>query len=519
MIEQAAGRRLAGDWRGACAAARVDVAFDLPGVAREYGGAVAAALEDDLRHLVPDLLRWHLPGETYEYRDDGPARIPETLVLAVHGGASLQVRTGAWPRLGLFFGPSAAHRVRSDWTGVRHLWDARRTAELLARHGGTDRAPFFEPDGTPRDARRLPAADPGAADPAARAEWITLLHERGEIAEAFRAAGIALVIAEEDRRHSWHHSFLGRFPLALHRLVPEARAVGARRPGARVLVSRDSPQFWSLYLEPGPGETMRARLLQNAGRHDGHLELAEPYWRRLPDLDAVRAGRLTPEELHPLVREALFPRRPAPDGPVGPPPPRPPRTARVRCGGEWHEVSMRNGVLVAHRHGEDEQRREVALGTLGGAVQGCFAVRQSWTSGRGRLLTPFREQRRALFDRAWHGDTAGVLRMLDLGYDPHTRRGDGLTLLHLLDRLDPDPLLRRVLDAGLDVDTPDGDGNTPLAHAVRRGAAETAVRALLAAGADPHVRWHDPSEPGPAPPLAELVRAPERAHLAFLATL
>lgn len=57
MIEQATGRRLAGDWRGACAAAGVDVTFDLAEVARVHGRPVASALEDDLRHLAPDLLR------------------------------------------------------------------------------------------------------------------------------------------------------------------------------------------------------------------------------------------------------------------------------------------------------------------------------------------------------------------------------------------------------------------------------------------------------------------------------
>ncbi|MEW2357995.1 ankyrin repeat domain-containing protein [Spirillospora sp. NPDC029432] len=524
MIERAAGLRLAGDWRGACAAAGVDVAFDLPGAAREYGGAVAAALEDDLRHLVPDLLRWHLPWGTYLDYGDGPFRIRQTLVLASYGGPCLQLRTDAWPRLGLFFGPAPesgpepARRVLSDWTGARHLWDARRTAELLARHGGAGRAPFFEADGAPRAPRRLPAADPGPADPVARAEWIMLLQERGDIAEALQAAGIAFV-QEEERRRSWHRSVLDGLPIALHRLVPEVRAREARGLDGPFRVFQGRQRFWSLFLEPRPGGTLRARVLESGAFGNGHHDLAEPYWSRLPDLDLVRAGRLTPDELHPLVREALFPGRPAPDGPAGPPPPRPPRTARVRCGDAWHEVSFRNGVLVTHHHTEDERRREVALAALGGPVRGCFGVRQSWAPGPGRLLTPFREQRRALFQRAWHGDTAGLLRMLDLGHDPHTRDGEGRTLLHVLDRLDPEPVLRRLLDAGLEADAPDGHGNTPLAHAVREGASETTVRALLAAGADPHVRWHPAAPSQPALPLAELARAPERAHLAFLAEL
>src|SRR5690348_3371444 len=67
MIEQATERRLAGDWRGACAAANVDIAFDLADVANEHGAAVAAAIEDDLLHFAPDLLRWHAPRNSGEW--------------------------------------------------------------------------------------------------------------------------------------------------------------------------------------------------------------------------------------------------------------------------------------------------------------------------------------------------------------------------------------------------------------------------------------------------------------------
>lgn len=61
MIERATASRLAGDWRGACAAADVDITFELSEVADHCGDDVATALEDDLRHLAPDLLRWYLP--------------------------------------------------------------------------------------------------------------------------------------------------------------------------------------------------------------------------------------------------------------------------------------------------------------------------------------------------------------------------------------------------------------------------------------------------------------------------
>src|SRR5262245_41463114 len=61
MIEEAGERRLAGDWRGACAAANVIVALDLADIAKEHGDEVARATEDDLRNFAPDLARWHLP--------------------------------------------------------------------------------------------------------------------------------------------------------------------------------------------------------------------------------------------------------------------------------------------------------------------------------------------------------------------------------------------------------------------------------------------------------------------------
>src|SRR5687768_14612371 len=61
MIANATAAREAGDWRGACAATRVDVEFDLVAVERQYGRAAAGAIEEDLHHFAPDLLRWHLP--------------------------------------------------------------------------------------------------------------------------------------------------------------------------------------------------------------------------------------------------------------------------------------------------------------------------------------------------------------------------------------------------------------------------------------------------------------------------
>ncbi|MFB7032629.1 hypothetical protein ACFCXG_38925, partial [Streptomyces sp. NPDC056295] len=44
MIERATGHRLAGDWRAACAAAAVDVRFELPEVAARHSSNAAATM-------------------------------------------------------------------------------------------------------------------------------------------------------------------------------------------------------------------------------------------------------------------------------------------------------------------------------------------------------------------------------------------------------------------------------------------------------------------------------------------
>ncbi|MCO5988076.1 ankyrin repeat domain-containing protein [Actinoallomurus spadix] len=535
MIEQATERRLAGDWRGACAAANVDVAFDLAAVADAYGDAVAAELEDDLLHFAPDLRRWHLPrlgrGRTTIVPDQAiilshPGLPPERLPSAHR---SLFVRTPRWrvngpQRLVLDFGnphPVGAafldtdvtycpfwHNLVQRWSTARHLWDVRHAGELRERCGGdADRAPFFEADGTPK---ALPAAAPGRADPAAHTEWVTLLHESGRVAAAFAAAGIGLDAdpVEVDPYFSVKEvlplDVFERLPLALTRLEAEIRDLAERTGRDRFWVPYT--QYAAVIFEAGASE-VRARVIptETAARPDGAEVLPEACWRRLPDLDLLRDGGTPPERLHPLVREALFPGRAAADGPVGPPGPEPPVPVRVRCRDAWHEVASRGGALDIP-HDEEEQRRESAMRAFGGAIAGCFAVRETWTSGAGRLPKALRAQRRELFSRAEHGDAPGVLALLDAGVDPRVRDGRRRTLLHLLHLLDPgvdvrgagperrellhrlrlldhDGLLARLLAAGVDIDARDEQGRTPLFAAICGGGSPALVRALLAAGA------------------------------------
>lgn len=95
MIETATARRHVGDWAGACAAAGIDVDLGLRAVARTHGRAFVSRLRADLRHLAPDLLRWHMP----RVAPDGLLRPGTTVSLArydvgIGGGGRDDTR---WP--------------------------------------------------------------------------------------------------------------------------------------------------------------------------------------------------------------------------------------------------------------------------------------------------------------------------------------------------------------------------------------------------------------------------------------
>lgn len=519
MIGRASARRQAGDWAGACAAAAVDVDFELPRIAGRYGTDLAAAVEDDLRHFAPDLLRWHLPrllgGRT--------TLAPElTVLLSAHGPQGrgtapylyvlTPVMTEGPQRLTLRFGAPTRERhvgagstPTEDWTAARHLWDARRTSELLEHCGGNAvRPPFLNADGTPRPQSELPRSDPGD-DPAERAEWAALLHERGDVEAAFAAAGITVDLTPPHSR--WYKidpkAVLAARALALTRLEPGIRRLAEAGAGNRFRI----PDGWrtSVLLEltdrTGPGG-----LRASAVGEDGSPLMPQALWRELPDLGLLRSGRLSPVQLHPLVGAALFPSLPVPDGPPGPEAPVP---VRVRCRGSWHQVVSRGGRLDVP-HSEEEQQRERAMRAFGGAVAGCFAVQQAWTSGTGRLPRALRDQRRELFLRAQHGDTPGVLELLDAGVDPRIRDGAVRSLLHVLNLVDHEPLLDRLLSAGLDLEGRDYRGCTPLCTAVGRRGSVALVEALLAAGA--RIDVTDDSELS----LGQIIRKYKRHDLEFL---
>ncbi|WP_344283386.1 ankyrin repeat domain-containing protein [Actinomadura napierensis] len=532
-IERAAERRLAGDWRGACAAANVDVAFDTADVGREFGTDVSARLEDDLRHLVPDLLHWHLPRDVTgrggltaltsgfravlgRYGTGGRGPAP---VLAVAAPPS----PSAPQRLALEFGTTV--RESADWSVVPYLFDDRHHRGLLGHYGGDVRAPFFAADGTPRDLAELPASDPGASDSdagdrAARSEWAALLAERPDggdeaTAAAFAVAGIGVIVEERPggrptERQTWSRLAMlaGRAPMLAHQIE---RLTG---DGPASLSIRLPDHHFGLHVEAGGRH--RRPLMWVASREESMRRRSSPgCWHALPDLALLRAGMIAPDELHPLVRSALFPEAPAPARPAGPPLAEPPPPVRVRCQGEWHLVRSGGGGLEIP-HGDEERRREQALGAFGGTVNGCFVAHRTWTAGTGWLPRALRAHRREVFLRAAHGDTAGVLRLLDAGLDPRVRDGRRWTLLHALYAMDHEVLLPRLLDAGLDIDATEHEGCTPLLVAVMNNGSPGLVRALLDAGAGTETPDGAARAAGRPDTLAKAIKRAKREDLESL---
>lgn len=311
MIESATARRAVGDWAGACAAARVDVDLNLRAVGRTHGRQFAAQVRADLRHLAPDLLRWHFP----RIGPDGLLRPGLTVSLtrypptADSGAVHLVARTPpAWadagqrislalwepsrPRTGADAHPHPRPDKRFRLDLHRHLWDARRTGELRERAG--------------------PATDHGYATHRWMAEAALLLRTDG------CADGVVTVRLSSRRR-----------------LVLNLDAPGEAVPSAR---ARACP------------------VLPDAAT-----------WV-LPDLELLHAGLIDADRLHPLVASALLPdHRPAgtarsPDSPG----------KSVECRGATHRIGVVNGVLVPLDHDPDEIRREELLVALGGTPLPCL---------------------------------------------------------------------------------------------------------------------------------------------------
>ncbi|MEV2238181.1 hypothetical protein [Micromonospora sp. NPDC049891] len=390
MIEAATARRRVGDWAGACAAARVDVDLDLRAVVRRHGRELGVRLRADVRHLAPDLLRWHMP----RIAPDGLLRPGLTVSLARYGPTEhndaepvhLVARTPpAWADAGqrislaLWAGPHDEgdrhhpharpdRRFRFDLH--RHLWDVRRADELRSRSGTwqvtPDSSSTMRPDPTWDG-----LGECGYAVHRWAAEAVLLLQAEG------RTSGAVAVRLGPRRRLRLDVAAAGT-----DRLPPVARIAGASR----------------------------------AGRAAGLPVLPDAATWMAPDLELLRRGLIELDRLHPLVASALAPGHPVAATPASSDPAAAPRL--VACRGTWHRIGLVNGVLTPLDHDPAEIRREELLAALTGTPLACLQAIDE-AHRRPECLPDVRA-------RLDHGDIVGALATVEdlLGPEALLRDGD-----------------------------------------------------------------------------------------------
>ncbi|GIG62676.1 hypothetical protein Lfu02_70480 [Longispora fulva] len=406
MIESATARRTAGDWAGACTAARFDVDLDLRATARTYGRELADRIRADLRRLAPDLLRWHLP----RIAPDGLLRPGLTVSLASYPGSAvhLVVRTPpAWADAGqrvsltlwdasrstagagLHPHPHPDRRYRLDLH--RHLWDAHRSAELRDRAGADVAAGRLDPAGLVPDGA-------GCAVGRWASEAAILLRARG------LASGTVLVRLAAGRRLALHMG--DTHPPHLTAAPARGEAARARRTAAQARGT--AVQAGGTATRAGVAATRATQVAGASPDRAAHQATGEA-WLILPDaatwvppdLALLRAGLIDADHLHPLVAAALVPDAPLAGAQ---------RTAAggprlVECRGAPHRIGLVDGVLVPLDHDPVDLRREELLVALGGPPMPCLRVIDE-VSRRPECLVDVRA-------RLDHGDASGALAVVE----------------------------------------------------------------------------------------------------------
>ncbi|GAA2715332.1 hypothetical protein [Actinoplanes palleronii] len=420
MVAAATAARLAGDWRGACAASGVEVRID---------PSDAAFLAADLAGLAPDLLRRHLPRA-------GNHAVRPALSVVLSRRATVEPRT---PVLLLTTPPTVTAPQRleltvsclaeldRDWLDLPPwAWHASEVADRRWAYGASaERAAWHFADGTayPRGTS-TPADLRGTVDPAPdrAAEFERLLRAIAPegMEELYRSAGLD---TDDRYRSEWYSRLLTAEQDRLPLLAAETRRLAGRY--GELATVFPTLVAGGLELRVSEEGTPVVGIWNRRRRRGGPpgpygLGLAAPL-----DVALLRWGALSRDELHPLVHEALFPGRVQRWRPVGHDSS---ATIRVRCGADWHLVEIAGASLRLPDHDEVEVRRETMLAVLGGRSSGCAAALAAFRTGQKPMPKEIRKWRRHFFARLVHGDTATVLADLAAGCDQLLRDPQGRTL-------------------------------------------------------------------------------------------
>lgn len=378
MIAAAAQRRAVGDWRGACAAADVDVYLNPDDVRRRYGAAISEQLLAALRDLVPDVLRWHLPrcghgaGELLagllvplaEFRDGDRVLtlVAMTPQVALDAGEQivLTVLESAGPARP-FVGADPVTRallglVRVRQAGrhslVRHpeFWSAAKASGLAAM-----------------------------VDATAEAQDIARLQDAGDFAEAWQAAGFELVGDPLPSRTRW----LAALPVRLPGLADRVRTAV---PGVDAAALRSGVGAVELSGLNSAGPVV-ARVVSKPDLPT----VPTAVWARSLDVDLLRCGAIGAQELHPLVAAALGERPSAPEPDEwlyrevpfigGPCPDADIPTLWIQCGADAHRVAHHDGTWRPLDH-PGNAGREALFRRLGGPADPCGQAVDYLATGR-----------------------------------------------------------------------------------------------------------------------------------------